>query len=803
MAETSTAPALHSAPAVRRAVPRCCIAAVLLLAACGGGGGGSGSPSPSSLPGSSPPTAARPDPPAPQCINTADAGCLAPEDWQDQRKDRAAAHAGAAAFSNQWGLAAIGADRAWAQLELQHGAGAAPGQGVTVGLIDSGIDTAHPVFAGKWVSETFLDGAADERGDGDHASHGTAVASVIAARPDAAFTAEVTAARGVAWGADLAMFAIPTGQAGDHYDPLSPSGFGDVDERWAARVARILDWSKDGRRLDFVNVSVGFPGIVEQYSEAELRRHFGETIAALAQRERTDRTVFVWAAGNAHGKDCDAADFANNPGLCRDGKVNARSVELLAGLPARIAELRGHHVAAVAIAEDGEIASFSNRCGIAASWCLAAPGASVRAAYFGPDNGRQGARGAYTTSGTSFAAPMVTGGLTVMKHAFRDQLSNTELVQRLFATANREGVYADRGTYGQGLMNLGAATAPVGTVAVAHSAQADGPGAPVAETGLALGGAFGDGLAHGLAGMEIAAFDTLGAPFWYALDSFAVPAPSLSAAARLEAFMAPTAGRHTGLLQPRFMALAGKGAGPALLSMGQMELTSGHLALAGRALAARLAPAGGPVVNAFSTEGRQDPAPVSGAALSWRLPDTPLMLGGGLAVERQSLLGSRAGGAFGQLSGATAFAGIEGYAQLGPWRAHAAAELGSAAPDAEGGMIASMTALTTSAFALRAERQLADGEMLSIRLAQPLRVEAGRARLAVPAGRRKDGTVLRRTIDASLEPSGRQIDLQAAWSRTLYKGGELRIGARLSRHLGHNRAAQPEHAIIASVQLPL
>ena len=773
---------------------------MLFLAACGGGGGPA---APSSTPGSSPPDTARPDPPAQQCIETANAGCLAPEDWQDRREDRAAAHAGAAAFRNQWGLATIGADRAWAQLELQHGAGVAPGQGVTVGLIDSGIDAAHPVFAGKRVSETFLDGAADERGDDEHASHGTAVASMIAARPDAAFTAEVTAARGVAWGADLAMFAIPTGQAGERYSPLAPSGFGNTDERWASRVARILDWSEGGRRLDFVNVSVSFPGIIEQYSETALRRYFGDMIDALAQQARADRTVFVWAAGNAHGKDCDAADFAANPGLCRDGKVNARSVELLAGLPARIAELRGHHIAAVAIADDGEIASFSNRCGIAASWCLAAPGASVRAAYFGPDNGRRGARGAYTTSGTSFAAPMVTGGLAVMKHTFRDQLSNTELVERLFATANREGVYADRATYGQGLMNLGAATAPVGTVAVARGAQAGGPGAPVAETGLALGSAFGDGLAPGLTGMEIVAFDTLGAPFWYVLDSFAVPAPGPSAAARLEAFMAPPAGRDTGLLGPGFVALAGEGVGSAALSMGQIEPAGGHLALAGQALAARFAPAGGPVVTTFSTEGRQSPAPVSGAALSWQLPDTPLMLGSGLAVERRSLLGSRAGGAFGQLSGATAFASIEGHAQLGPWRARAAVERGSTAPDAEGGMIAGMTALTTSAFALRAERPLADGERLSFRLAQPLRVEAGRARLAVPAGRRQDGTVLRRTIDASLEPSGRQIDLEAAWSRTLYKGGELRIGARLSRHPGHNREAQTERAVVASLQLPL
>ncbi len=782
------------------------MAAFLLLpAACGGGGGGPATPtgssgSPPTVPTEQPP----PEPPAqPQCIETAEAGCLEPAAWGGRRDRLAAGHTGAAAFRNQWGLGAIGADRAWAQIELRHGAGAAPGRGVTVGLIDSGIDTAHPVFAGKRVSETFLDGATDERGE--RVSHGTAVASVIAARPGRAYTADVHAARGVAWGAELAMFAIPTGEPGDHYDPLAPSGFGDADERWAARVAHILDWSEGGRRLDFVNVSVGFPGIIDQYGEAALRQHFGNTIAALAQGDRDDRTVFVWAAGNGHGKDCDAADFANNPDLCRDGKVNARSVEFLAGLPARIEELRGHHVAAVAIAEDGGIASFSNRCGIAAPWCLAAPGADVRAAYFGPHEGETGVRGTYEASGTSFAAPMVTGGLAAMKHLFRDQLSNTELVTRLFATANREGVYADRETYGQGLMDLGAATAPVGAVTVALGARVDGPGAPAAATGLAPGGAFGDGLARSLAGQELAAFDALGAPFWYALDGFAPAAPGPSAPARLAAFMEP-AERNAGLLQPGFAAFAGGAAdtaGPLALGLASMELGGGHLALAGRALAARLSPAGGPVVTAFSTEGLRDPAPVSGAALSWRPAGTPLTLGAGLALERRSLLGSRAGGAFGRVSGATAFAGIGAAAQLGAWRARAGAELGRVEPDPQGGMIAGMSALDTAAFALRAERPLAGRDRLHFALSQPLRVESGSARLLLPVGRTRDGAVIRRTATAGLEPSGRQIDLHAAWSRTLRRGGELRLGASHSRHPGHNRHAQPELVLFASLKLEL
>ena len=208
---------------------------------------------------------------------------------------------------------------------------------------------------------------------------------------------------------------------------------------------------------------------------------------------------------------------------------------------------------------DYEIASFSNRCGIAADWCLAAPGVRVRAAYFGPDpnDSSPGARGAYNANGTSFAAPMVTGGLVVMKHYFRDQLSNTALVARLLATANKQGIYADRAILGQGLIDLGAATTPVGVTSVALGDRVDGrPGDNLAGTRFALGDPLGDGLTQSLAGLEIVAFDSMGAPFWFHLDDFAGAAPGPPAAARLRArlrsLMAPLrAFGEPGVLQPR------------------------------------------------------------------------------------------------------------------------------------------------------------------------------------------------------------------------------------------------------------
>ena len=109
-----------------------------------------------------------------------------------------------------------------------------------------------------------------------------------------------------------------------------------------------------------------------------------------------------------------------------------------------------------------------------------------------------------------------------MKHFFRGQLSNTALVERLYATANKSELYNDKSIYGQGLMDLDAAVSPVGITYVALGNRVNnGEKVSVDDTSLVLGTAFGDGLYQALAGQQIAAFDQLGAPFWYSLDEFA------------------------------------------------------------------------------------------------------------------------------------------------------------------------------------------------------------------------------------------------------------------------------------------
>ena len=770
----------------------------VLVPACGGGAGGGSDAMPQT-------TAPPPPPPPPPCVLTV-LGCLTTQTYEAERQMIQEAHNGEDDFKNQWGLSTIRADRAWAQLELEHGIGTEPGSGQTVGVIDTGIDTGHPVFASKTVTEHIFSGSGDATGD--QRSHGMAVASVIVGRPSAEFTEEVDATRGVAWGADVAMFAIAAGSGGGDYSPISLAGLEGVDDRWASRFNHVINWSSGGRTLDFVNMSVGFEGIIEQYSTQELRDRFGDAIAALAQSGATEKTVFIWAAGNAHGDPCDPGDFPSGSDLCVNNLVNAGSVEILPGLPARISELRGLLIAVVAVDSSGDIASFSNRCGIAAQWCIAAPGVSIRLAYFGPhpDTNDPGAQGAFTGNGTSYAAPMVTGTLVVMKHHFRDGISNPGLVSRLLETAYDSGIYADSATYGHGLLDLAAALSPQGTPRVALSNEVGGPGVDLTQTRLTLGNAFCDGLTQALAGREVAAFDELGAPFWYSLGAFTRSADGPSPAARLRGFMARAdTGRRTGVWRSVLGAVGSDDVAVdsaplrfGLLASPATGAGGGHLSLAGQALSVSTAGQGGLGVAAFSTEGLDGQAPVSGAALSWRPEGAPLGLRGGLVGERAGLLGSRTAGAFGRMAAGSVFAGIEGTARIGAWRLGAGAEVGTVHVSARGGLIAEVSPLTTSAFALRAERLLDEERgAFTLSLSQPLRVETGHAKLSVPVGRTKDGQVRRQSLMADLEPTGRQIEVAAQWRRPLGSHSELRLGATWTRHPGHVAAADPDLTLLA------
>ena len=261
-------------------------------------------------------------------------------------------------------------------------------------------------------------------------------------------------------------------------------------------------------KFDIINRSYGIelfdPDVISSEIESEFRwyrRYLPKTLDAVLQVGTPDRqkTIIVYAAGNS--------------GQPWSG--------LGADLPYYVSELRGYSLAVAATnPQTGAIASYSNRCGALPSdwnearhgrhYCLAAPG-TVRGLV--PDANAPGsgvARGGL--QGTSFAAPVVSGALALLKEHFRGTRGNTEIVKRIVDTADRSGTYADLATYGAGHLDLEAALSPVGALNAGQSAQA------LSRTGLRLPAAFGP-VARRTANIELAAFDEQGFPFWVPLST--------------------------------------------------------------------------------------------------------------------------------------------------------------------------------------------------------------------------------------------------------------------------------------------
>ncbi len=701
------------------------------------------------------------------CIDTADHGCISVTEFESRRDHIAQQHLADPEYQEQQALEQVKAHRAHASLEVVYGSGTKPGEGVTIGIIDSGVDLNHPELAGAQLEEFLLQGVPDETmNDPRGFSHGTAVTSVIAAQPNGKDFI------GLAWGADFKVFAAPIG--GPYPDGYDPSTYD-----WEQTYQTVL-----ASGVDIVNASYYAAGtFVENYTAEQLRAAL-PLLKVVAQEGVAEPTIFVWAAGNDHGDPCSPLSAENcvaDPGDPATGHYDATSPSVLGGAVALLEELQGHNVVVAALAEDGSIADFSNRCGVAADWCLAAPGSGFEIAYFGT-----GVSGTFSgAQGTSYATPLVTGGLALMKQLFRNQLSHRELVTRLFQTADKGGRYTDSATYGQGALDLGAAVSPVGTPRVTTGNRVADAGQSVQATRLRLGSALGDGFSRAAAGLELAAFDELGAPFWFELPGLTELAGTPSALEQLRELMAPERSANS-LLDL---------AGPATTSVRSDPKRKQAL----RAQRSCPCPTWSGLELRFTDPTHRSLSePGIGAMLSWQPrpfgQDRTLRVGQGQLLaaarigwlgEEETVLGSKAAGGFGRLSANTLISGFELGLETGGWSLAAAAELGWTLAEYGGGIISDLSGLTSSTFSLHATRRLTDTDQLSFSLSQPPRLEQGLATLRLPVGRSKGGGVLYRSVSTDLTPSGRELDLAASWQREELLGGTLRAELGVSSDPGH------------------
>jgi subtilisin family serine protease len=393
-------------------------------------------------------------------------------------------------YQQQYGLDLIKASSAYAR--------GATGRGAIIGIMDSGVDNSHQELNGfnKIVSGSYLV-YQDRSPTTDEKRHGSHVSGIALGERDG------SGIHGVAFDAQLFFISIELGTAGDTYEPAtidSTVDFTGIDNSWSQLEAEFVT-----NNVTVVNGSFGYQGNINDYTEQNIREAFPKTIDVLAQPQKAnqDKTIFVWAAGNGGGYADQGVDYS--------------SPEVFGGLAYLLPELRGNTAAVVSVDEDGSISSFSNRCGVAKDYCLAAPGRSILSIY-AEDSPTYDSYG--RASGTSMAAPHVSGGIALLADYFEGQLGNTEILQRLFATANKSGIYAESDIYGQGLMDLNAATQPLGTAMIATSG-ASLSNLMIQEEGTyigIIGPAFGNSIPNRLGELSYVVFDDLGAPFKRSMD---------------------------------------------------------------------------------------------------------------------------------------------------------------------------------------------------------------------------------------------------------------------------------------------
>ena len=317
------------------------------------------------------------------------------------------------------------------------------GQGIKIAVNDSGINSAE-ASTGSQINiyaPSSYDVVANISGSSsDGNGHGTHVAGIIAAPKND------SGMHGVAPDATLINYRIAN-NAG--VISLTDSQWADLSTRALASQAYIS------------NNSWGSSAAITTVSAATINASNPLTVAAY-QNYVANGGVVVFAAGNS--------------GLTQ--------VSVQAGLPYRISGLEAGWLAVMAVDLNGNEPAYTNRCGVAKAWCLAAPG--------GGDN--QTTDGVYSMynnsgytrlSGTSMAAPMVSGALAVLKNNFPN-LSYQQIRDRLLTTANKTGQYANSDIFGQGLMDLSAASAPVGTLSLPTGGHTSGGMGSVAMSKISL-----------------------------------------------------------------------------------------------------------------------------------------------------------------------------------------------------------------------------------------------------------------------------------------------------------------------------
>ena len=382
----------------------------------------------------------------------------------------------------------------------QRYAGSDGGAGITVAVIDDGVNFSHFDLFGSQFAY---------RESNNPAEHGTPVAGTIAARRNG------TGMHGVAYNAHLISLAncfasnnVDLSRCSQTEERLGQDAVLASDIASAAGLSRTYGNAVSNPEASSHIMNMSWGPTLRRVTIGTSRH----ILSAMRDAAAAGR-IMVAALGNSR-----------LPGP-EGGPASVVGDSRIAGFGIAVGALNSAGTAA---------ASFSNRCGTSAvaRYCLFAPGDRVESAHRGGGWGR--------FSGTSFASPIVAGAAAVVWGAFPNKFGN-EIVARLLDTADKSGVFGISSIYGRGRLDLEAALNPVGVT----SLRFEGGGtAPVLSSTIDLPSGF--RAPSGVAGLSsVVAYDEQDFPFLYDLNASFQDSQSTATDGALEGFLTSLGGTRS------------------------------------------------------------------------------------------------------------------------------------------------------------------------------------------------------------------------------------------------------------------
>jgi subtilase-type serine protease len=402
-------------------------------------------------------------------------------------------------FNRNYGLDLINAERRYAA--------GATGRGSLLAVYDTGAKLDHTDLAPNIDRSLSYNYLRPGESVSDIDGHGTHVASIMAGAKNDQGT------HGVAFEARLMVLK---GLSDGTQDPAAHNpliNFADAQRRAAAAGAIAINhsWSLTDRN--------GNTRFIDEFSSySDLKSYYGNDLIASIEASARDGLVSVFATAN---------DAHDNP------SVNAGAALFLSD------DVKRHTLAVTATDKDDRLASFANKCGVAREFCLAAPGVHIVGA--GLDGGT------ITYSGTSNAAPHVSGAVGLLKSNF-PELTGGEITAILLDTARDIGAPGTDDVFGRGVLDLENAVAPQGRITIHASDRITGQTYDLAQSGVAADGAIGKALKASFGARQIMVSDAYDRGYGMKLTSLVADdgAPAVSGA-RIASFAQGTDARSIDL----------------------------------------------------------------------------------------------------------------------------------------------------------------------------------------------------------------------------------------------------------------